>query len=237
MSAAALPPVRAAQSGVRPVVRRRRPAAWLALLLGAAALATAQAQYRVVGPDGRVTYTDRPPSYQSVPSARGASNGPGGEAATLAALSAGLPFALRQVVERYPVRLYTTSPCAPCDAARQSLRRRGVPLLEYSVNRPEDLERYQREVGAGELPAMTVGGQRHIGFSEADWQLTLDSAGYPASSQLPAGYRWVPVRPLAPERAAATADRPAPAQPAAPRPAARPAAEPAPAANPDGFRF
>jgi glutaredoxin len=221
-----------------PVHRRRaHAAAWVALALCAVAVGSAQAQYRVVGPDGRVTYTDRPPSYQAVPAARDASNGPGGEAAALVALGSGLPFALRQVVARYPVRLYTASPCAPCDAARQSLRRRGVPLLEYSVNRPEDLERYQRELGAGELPAMTVGGQRHIGFSEADWQLTLDSAGYPASSQLPAGYRWVPVRPLAPERAAATADRPAPAQPAAPRAAARPAAEPAPAANPDGFRF
>lgn len=233
MPAAALPPHRAAQLVVRPATRRCASAAAGIALLLAAATGPAQAQYRVVGPDGRVTYTDRPPSYQTVPAPRGAAAVAAGEAAALVALSTGLPFALRQVVERYPVRLYTSSPCAPCDAARQSLRRRGVPLLEFSVNRPEDLERYQRELGASELPAMTVGGQRHVGFAEADWQLTLDAAGYPASSQLPASYRWVPVRPLAPERAAPAAA----ANPAPIRPAPRPAAEPAPAPNPDGFRF
>lgn len=228
MSAADLP-VRAA----RPVHRRRLHAACAGIALALGVAGVAQAQYRVVGPDGRVTYTDRPPSYQAAPTPRGAAAAADGEAAALTALSAGLPFALRQVVVRYPVRLYTSSPCAPCDAARQYLRRRGVPLLEFSVNRPEDLERYPREVGASELPAMTVGGQRHVGFAEADWQLTLDAAGYPATSQLPASYRWVPVRPLAPERAAAAADRPVPI----PRAANRPAAEPAPNPNPDGFRF
>jgi len=216
----------------RPGGHVARLAGWAAFALGAAASAQVQAQYRVVGPDGRVTYTDRPPTFEAVPAPRGSTASAGSE---LAALGAGLPFALRQVVERYPVRLYTSANCAPCDAARQALRHRGVPMLEYSVNRPEDLERYQRELAASELPAMTVGGQRHIGFGESEWQMTLEAAGYPATSQLPSSYRWVPVRPLAPERSASAGDRPASAPTAASRAANRPAAAPAP--NPDGFRF
>ncbi len=224
-----------------------------AQVLALAASAPAQAQYKVTEPGGRVTYTDRPPSYAAVPApggqGAGAANGTNGAtgatgamgaAGEEAALAAGLPYALRQVVQRYPVRLYTASGCAPCGAARQFLQQRGVPLLEYGVNRSEDIDLLQREVGASELPVLTVGRQRLVGFAAADWQATLDAAGYPQAAALPAGYRAPAARQLAgpsPGRveAAAAAPRASAAQRA---PSAEAAVAPAISPlTPGGFRF
>lgn len=205
----------------------------------------AMAQYKVVEPGGRVTYTDRPPSFGAValPGAPGAPSTGSRAAGDLAALSSGLPFALRQVVQRYPVRLYTAPSCAPCDAGRQLLQRRGVPLLEFSVKPGEDAELFQREVGASELPVLQVGRQRLVGFSGPEWQELLDAAGYPATSQLPPTHRAAAVRPLAGPMtdAAVTRQDLAPAADA-PRAAGSPGAPGSPAdavppARPGGFRF
>lgn len=100
------------------------------LVLLAFALSTAlfaalpvHAQYKVIGPDGKVTYTDRVPGAGDGKVT--AINGRGGAAAT----DAGLPLELRQPASRYPVTLYVTSgSCDPCDTARQMLRGRGIPL-------------------------------------------------------------------------------------------------------------
>ena len=87
----------------------------LALLVATAG----QAQYKVTGPDGKVTYTDRPPiSSDSKITAINARGG-GSEVA--------LPLDLRRAVARYPVTLFVSNAgCDPCDAARQLLRH-GVP--------------------------------------------------------------------------------------------------------------
>ncbi|BDI04674.1 glutaredoxin family protein [Sphaerotilus microaerophilus] len=214
-----------------------------AQMLALAAPAPALAQYKVTEPGGRVTYTDRPPSYAAVPApgsqaaANGATgaNGANGEEA---ALAAGLPYALRQVVQRYPVRLYTASGCAPCSAAQQFLQQRGVPLLEYGVNRSEDIDLLQREVGASELPVLMVGRQRLVGFAASDWQAMLDAAGYPPAVVLPAGYRAPAARLLAGTvsgRVEATAAPRAAATRAAPP--AEPALSPVAPVTPGGFRF
>ncbi|MET0349342.1 MAG: DUF4124 domain-containing protein, partial [Rhizobacter sp.] len=99
--------------------RATRLAATAALFASAAALTMpAHALYKVVGPDGKVTYTDRPPvskenKVESVNTSTGAPS------------TAGLPYELRQTVQRFPVTLYTMASCGACDAARQQLRARG----------------------------------------------------------------------------------------------------------------
>lgn len=235
MNALARNPAARSMRPRRPLRRAGRTlcaaAAWLlsALVLGQPALA----QYKVVEPGGRVTYTDRPPTATPArplaPQTQAASPAAGDD---LTQLAAGLPYALRQVVQRWPVRLYTAAGCAPCATARQWLQRRGVPVLEYTVDRPEDAERFEREVAARELPVMTVGRQRHVGFGEADWSLTLDAAGYPAASALPGSWRAPAARPLAggaPPDAAGRPDDAAAARPTAP-PVVSPHTE-------GGFRF
>ncbi len=197
-----------------------------AVMLLGAGLCSAQAVYRSVGPDGRVTFSDRPPST-------------GAHAATTASrsgipapASAVLPYELRQTATRFPVTLYTGPDCGPCDSARQLLTARGVPFNERTVQSNEDIEALRRLTGDNSLPVATIGGQRLQGFAPGEWTQYLDSAGYPRSSQLPSGYRPPPAQPLVAVRTAE------PAEAAAPRAAAPPAAAPAPApANPAGIVF
>lgn len=187
-----------------------------AILAGALPAGAALAQYKVVEPGGRVTYTDRPPSYQSVPDARGGSTQDAAQADSAGRLAAGLPYTLRQVVLRFPVRLVVADACAPCESARRLLRARGVPVQEVSVDRPEDVEALQRELGSRELPVLLVGSERHVGYAEATWSSTLDAAGYPATSVLPAGYRPPAPRALAGPQTPAQPPRPARREPDAP---------------------
>ncbi|MEK8052476.1 glutaredoxin family protein [Ideonella sp. DXS22W] len=203
-------------------MRPTPPTAALLLMLAALAAMPASAQYKVIGPDGRVTYTDRPttdPAHR-VQALRKSGAGAGDDAA--APLATGLPQALRQPVARFPVTLITTPDCGPCDTARQQLQRRGVPYTELGVATPEDQQALQRLTGGLTVPSVSIGSQVMRGWQESDWMATLDLAGYPKESALPKGWRWAAVRPLA-------APRPA-AEPADERPA--PSAATAPAAPP-----
>jgi glutaredoxin len=184
----------------------------------------AQAQYKVVAPDGSVTYTDRPPA------ATNARVTPIGRAAMAAAAAANpelaLPLELRNAVQRHPVTLYTTDNCSPCDTARRLLQQRGVPFAERRVISDEDGVALERLLGTRSVPALTIGAQPLRGLNEGEWMSFLDAAGYPRQNRLPRTWQPQPPRPMV-ERAAPTA--------AAAEPAQAPAAADAPA--PTGIRF
>lgn len=202
--------------------------------LSCAALALAfftlpsHALYKVVAPDGTVTYTDRPPAASvGRPVARGQT-----AAGDTAAAMASLPIELRQTVARFPVTLYSSADCAPCESGRRMLQGRGVPFTERRVSNEDDAEALNRLTGGRSVPTLTIGGQALRGFAEGDWQSYLDAAGYPRESQLPRGYQAPAATPLV-ER-----------QPEAPPPVARPAPPPEPIAappttapSPTGIRF
>jgi glutaredoxin len=197
------------------------------LTLVLAAALPALAQYKVVGPDGKITYTDRPvapPTGGQVQTMRAAT-------AAAAAARAPLPLELRAVAERFPVTLFTSSDCTPCDSGRQLLQARGIPFAEKTVASDEDIAALQRLSGGRTVPALTVGAQALRGFLDADWQSTLDLAGYPKESKLPRGWSAGPAAPLVARAPAAPADAPPPPVPL------RPAPEPAAAPPTGGIRF
>ena len=204
--------------------------AGLAAVLAVAGLGSsdvnAQQIYRIVAPDGRITFSD---NKTLDPNARTATAiaMPGS-----AADNSALPFELRQAASRYPVTLYTGPGCAPCLAGRALLTERGIPFTEKTVTSQEDIEALKRLAGSASLPFLTIGGQQLKGLSEVEWVQFLDAAGYPKTSQLPSGY----TPPAA--TALVTAQQPqAPARAApAPRAAARDPAAP-PADNPAGITF
>lgn len=204
-------------------VAARRGAALLAIAL----CASASAQYKVVGPDGKVTYTDREPG-----AATGRVTALGAKAVPQAA-EPELPFELRQVAGKYPVTLYTiTGTCEPCNGARQLLKTRGVPFTERQVVTAEDSEALEKLTGAREAPTLMIGSQSLRGLASDVWSSYLDAAGYPRESRLPATYQYKPATPIVEQRQAVP--RPA----ATPRAADRAAAPtPAPAAAPGGIRF
>lgn len=220
------------------------PRALLALAT-AASLASpwAQAQqvYRIVGPDGKVTFSDRapPPSVSNAKVSEA-----GASAAAADTVSAALPFELRQVALKYPVTLYAGDSCAPCGAARSMLTSRGIPFREMTIATAADTQALQRLSGEASLPFLTLGSQQLKGFSEAEWTQYLNAAGYPATSALPASYRAPAPTPLvsvAPAPAATTGQAPtttAPSVTARPARPARPAAQQQPdSSNPAGIKF
>jgi glutaredoxin len=205
-----------------------------ALALGMLAVPWAMAQgvYRIVGPDGRVTYSDQPPP----PSANAK---PVTGTSSAGAASAPLPSELRQAVGRYPVTLYTSNDCSPCNSGRNMLNARGIPYTEKTVTTADDSAALKRLSGATAIPLLTIGGQQIKGYSDTEWNQYLDAAGYPKRSVLPASYRRAAATPLvetapvaaapaATKEAAANRDRPA-------EPTETPVT--APAANPGGIRF
>jgi glutaredoxin len=192
----------------------------------------AAALYKVVGPDGRITYTDRPPTDTAARvttiNRSGVNEAP--------APQDGLPADLRQTATRYPVTLYSAADCPPCDIGRQMLVQRGVPFTEKVIVSNDDAAAMERVLGARTVPSLTIGSQALRGLSQDEWASYLDAAGYPRESKLPKNWqapaaapmveRSIP-RPAAPQAAAASAPaRNAPA-------AATPVVPPAPA----GIRF
>ena len=210
-------------------------AIWLCL----AATAHSQTLYRSVGPDGRVTFSDVPPI-------KAPSDTVGTGDAAAGRSSPALPYELQQVVNRYPVTLYSGDDCSPCASGRNYLNSRGVPYTERTVKSPDDIAALQRLAGAASLPMLTVGSQQIKGYSDVEWGQFLDAAGYSARIRAPSSYRppaptplvqvLSPTLPVAPPLNTA-----APAGPTVEtfntRP--RPSAAPAPAANgnPSGIRF
>lgn len=199
-------------------------------LVWIAGFAHAQTIYRVVGPDGKVTFSDKPPISASNVTATGAGGKPldiGGPV---------LPSELRQVVGKYPVTLYTSSNCAPCGTGRALLSGRGVPFTEKTITTNDDAQALQRISGETSLPFLTIGGQQIKGYSDAEWTQFLDAAGYPKTSVLPATYRNPVSTPLVAMQKPTTPAKAEEAQ--RERSQVRPGAAPVDnASNPAGIKF
>ena len=204
-------------------------AVFITAILAFSSQISAQQLYRIVGPDGRITFSDQPPP----PSANAkVTTGRGGSFSETAGNPA-LPSELRTVVQRFPVTIYTGKDCGPCESGRNLLRSRGVPFTERTIESPEDADSLKRLSGDTSMPFATIGGQQLKGFSDTEWTSFLDAAGYPKASVLPANYRNPAPAPLVARAAPAPAPAPAAAAPA-PAPATAPAVNPN---NPTGIRF
>ena len=174
---------------------------WLAL--GSQAV---QAQYKWVGRDGVVHYSDLPPPAgarllprggQSAPSAEVPRSTPPPINSSRQAATPALPAALADTVNKAPVVLYTTAGCSPCDEGRSLLRSRGVPVRERRIETEEDLKALQvLGIATTGFPVLTVGTERAIGFEQGQWQRMLDAAQYPAASMLPRGWQPEPASQL-----------------------------------------
>lgn len=216
---------------IRPSRTRWKAGAAAALALAVAL--PAWALFKVVGPDGRVTYTDRPPAAAGgdkvAPLRASESPAP--------APAAALPAELRQPMARHPVTLYTSTDCVPCDSARQLLTQRGVPFAERRVISNEDIRAFEQLSGGRTMPAVAIGAQFLKGLDTAAWTSYLDAAGYPRESKMPRGWKPPAATPLV-DPVAAPADAASPAGNAtAPAAAPSPAAAPAPRGNPGNIRF
>jgi glutaredoxin len=194
----------------------------LAGVLATSAL-PALALYKIVGPDGNVTYTDRPPAGTT----SRVSTLLGGTVNEVTPLDT-LPVELRQATTRYPVVLYTAADCAPCDDGRKLLVQRGIPFTEKLVINNDDLAALELAVGVRTVPALKIGSQAVRGMSADEWAAYLDAARYPRESRLPPGWQGATPEPLVVRSvvrpAVAAVPATPPRAPAAPEPPAAPVA-------------
>ena len=189
----------------------------------------AQTLYRSVGPDGRVTFSDKPPATPAKVTALSA------DGKDASASNAALPYELRQVANKYPVTLFASKECAPCDEGRTLLRSRGIPFAEKTINSNDDADSLKRLTDTTSLPVLTIGGQQIKGYSVPEWTQYLNAAGYPERSKLPANYRYAEPSPLVAAKAPS-----APASAATPARTAPAAITPPPRTSPDnpaGIQF
>ena len=147
------------------------------MLVLASTVVCAQGLYRWVDKDGKVHYTDTPPTNaaKQADKSKLASTPPGAEV--------GLGYANQIAAKNFPVSLYTAPKCGDlCDQARKLLNARGVPFSEVSVTDSKRQEELVRLVGAAELPALLVGKEVHKGFDTGLYNSVLDTAGYAKSA-------------------------------------------------------
>ena len=165
----------------------------------------AWALYKVVGPDGQITFTDIPPSR------------PGREVQRLGATpeqgqpgqgTSQVPGDLLPIVRKYPVVIYTTPQCPACEDGIKLLQQRGIPYTDKSISTAADIAAYKQiSQGSEKLPLLTVAGVRlPVGYDQAAWNQALTAAGYPHQSRLPKDYNFGAVEPLVPVPAAKTPD-------------------------------
>lgn len=181
--------------------RLSAPALFVALagiaLAAAVAAPVAHAQYKWIGPDGRVNYGDRPPPADSRRIVRAPTGAHSSEAP--AAGDHRLPYALRTATARYPVVLYTTVDCEPCELGRAHLAQRGVPYTEKRVQTAADVRAFTAlNFASAQFPALAVGSERMVGYEATQWNRMLDAAAYPRSSMLPPNYLARTLEPMSP---------------------------------------
>lgn len=159
-----------------------------AVLVAGCSLAQAQGVYRSVGPDGKVTFSDKPPVAETKGSA-GAGATPSATASSSDSASGRLPFELNKVARQFPVVLYSGKDCAPCNNGRNLLINRGIPFSEKTVENNESADALKQISGQASIPLLTIGTQQLKGFSETSWTQYLNAAGYPDKSALPSSYK------------------------------------------------
>lgn len=193
-------------------------------VLAMLASGSAIAQYKYTTPDGKTVYSDQPPpsDARNVQQANFGTLGAGID-------SSRMPYELRRAYETYPVTLFTTNNCAPCDQGKALLQARGVPYVEKTVNTAEDVA-VMKAQGLGEkLPVLAVGSNRVPNFQESAWNIALDAASYPKNPSAGGSFTNPPPVALAPK----AESRKVPNAPGTEAPAPQPATSD----NPAGIRF
>ena len=148
----------------------------LALLVCGEPVAQERQVYRYTDSDGRVVYSDRAPTSGAKDLSMKRVRGNTIDTDTV-------PLATQQAAERFPVTLYTFN-CGPtCDNAQALLNRRGVPFTTVNVEDGDNAQKLQQLTGEMSAPVLQVGDKLiQKGWNEANWNATLDQAGYPKAA-------------------------------------------------------
>jgi len=138
--------------------------------LVSAPLANAAKLYKWVDKDGNVSYHDQPPI----------SDGYRVEEKNIGTRAPSSDKISGDVLERFPVVIYSATKCSSCDSARAYLKNRGVPFTEKNVEGDRKLQdELIKQSGGLSVPTITVGSKVMKGYLESLLEGELDQAGYP----------------------------------------------------------
>lgn len=151
----------------------------LACLLVVVVAATAHAEtlYKVVGPDGRITYTDRPPADgKSTTTLRivdaPSSPLPPSVLKYQAELQKSMQNRLAQMKKMdssdTPV-FFSASWCGYCKQAKAYLQSRGISHQEIDIDTPDGGRAFFEAGGRQGVPLIIAGGKRQQGFSAGSY--------------------------------------------------------------------
>ncbi|HRD65977.1 MAG TPA: glutaredoxin family protein [Candidatus Competibacter sp.] len=135
-------------------------------------LALAGTLYKSVGPDGRIIYSDRPPTDGRVEKKMDYAPDPASPLpAYVLRFKEELEKRLRQRASETPpsgsaVQLFTTSWCGFCRKAKAYLAKKQIAYTEYDVETPEGMEALVRAGGGQGVPILFWRGKKIHGFSE-----------------------------------------------------------------------
>lgn len=129
----------------------------------------AQAEiYKVVGADGKVSYTDQPPQDKAARSE------------TLKIQTyAGAPSVSSYAGSVRKVTLLSAQWCGACKSAKAHLASRKIAYEEWDIDRSEFARAKMREIGATGVPVILVGKQKMVGFSPQGLDDMLKNAAAP----------------------------------------------------------
>lgn len=145
----------------------------LAVIFFSIPLAHAGKYYKWVDKNGGVSYHDQPPSE----------SGYRVEEKDLDVRHEPAQRVPQSVVDKFPVVLYSTTNCGPCDSARNYLKNRGVPFKEKNVQGNAKLQQeLMTKSGGISVPTIMVGTKVMRGYIETLLQGELDDAGYPKTA-------------------------------------------------------
>ena len=112
--------------------------------------------YKWVDDEGGVHYTDQTQVLSEEANAIDLSN-----INTYAA-----PEILESTYRGSNVIMYSAAWCAVCKKAERYFRRKGIPFIEYDIEKNDQARREYRKLGARGVPVILVGSKRLNGFTE-----------------------------------------------------------------------
>ena len=111
--------------------------------------------YKWTDENGKVHYTDRPPSNRSPEKVSASVN-------TYERVS----YADSAFYSGEKVVMYSTSRCGYCKKARNYFTQQGIPFTEYDIDKSLSARQRYDELGARGVPVILYAGKRMNGFSE-----------------------------------------------------------------------
>lgn len=151
-----------------------RIASFAALLLTAWLAATSafgQTLYKYVTPEGKVVYTDHPPTQGKLVKTITPDSAPA------TALPASAQEQLRRLQELRPAAaqiggttLYSAVWCGYCTQAKAWLGTRGIAYREVDIDTPDGMASFAQAGGGKGVPLLLARGQRVQGFSPASYE-------------------------------------------------------------------